>query len=1111
MGTSGDQRGDDTTAGEAHDAPPSWTPPGGAPPAPPGPPHDVPPPVAGSDAIALPAAPLPFGPSTASGHQPGSGAVWPSAPPEQPPSAGPPPPPPPTWGAALPTYAAPPPLPGSSAVVGKRRSRAALAILSVTAVLAASTFAIIALSRPDGAGSPEEAVQNLFAALEQEDAIGVMEALPPNERAVLVEPMVATVSELQRVGLLDSFTRDDVPGADIEVTGLTLASTNLGEGITSVRVTGGAITGTVVPDEVPIGSRLRELIEGERGEPVQIESATETESLADAELELVTVEEDGGWHVSLFYTIAEQARGGDTPLPQFGAGLTPIGADSPEDAARQLIQAGVDLDVERAIGYLPPDEMRVLYDYGPLFVDEAREDADEARADGFTSALDRLDVHSEGDGDVRRVTIDHLDAVFADDEESARITHDGSCTAIESTGPDYTGTFVELDEDGGIGGSGGGRTEPTGTSTTRVESCADGTRTVTIDGEETDQDEYGYPSGYGVSGLFLGSGQTSLSEGLTVVERDGRWYVSPVRSVFDSLLSGLGGLDSTGVEELVESLGGGLFGTSSGRRFEEVGEAIDETGPSGTVPYEEDPNDPYVICGSVYDDLFERDDVGDEQMDAADEAFEQCLIDHGEEPYVEPEIFGEPRIVGGHVLVPTGESIAGFDLTGTRVWDGPTCAYGSWASVFAGAAPDTEVASCDDELVGIDGRTGAERWRIQDEMFAERTRVGTTAIVRQNESMIVVNDLATGAELWSRDDVGDASVASDETNVYIGGDNALYAMDLATGEPRWLHPGRTTAVGVAHGAVIARSDQHYLERLDPATGAVVWTGAVDDVALDASDVVAFGSESVILQSTRGERPISAYDVTTGAVLWTRTPADDLTAYADPAGSSVAFTSYESCSIELADQRGGQSSSAPLDIGSGCAESAAIGENHLAIVIWDDGSGEPALVVRPVPGGPDGRPRARRRSAVAQHQLRHHLADLLEGDDGHGHGEAQGELLDAERLGVEEPLHRSPAHREDLERSDGGDRSPELAVAEAVPGEHGGVPRTGVEHVGHLEEHEGRERHRERHVLAPLPLGVDVETEGPGRHEGRAVEDGPETTAGEDRLVLRARRAPHDVG
>lgn len=924
---------------------------------------------------------LPFGPSSAASPTP----TWSTSPPPQPPTSGadpatagwappgPPPPPPAGWGAPgpsrptgpdgwsppgqpLPVYAGDPSTPPTGTVVGKGRSRAALAILSVTAVLAASTFAFVALTRPDGAGSPEEAVEALFAALEAEDAIGVMEALPPGEREVLLEPMVATVGELQRLGVFDSFALEDVPGADIEVDGLALRSTNLGDGITAVRVTGGTITGTVLPDEVPVGPRTRDLIEREGGEPLEIEPASETESLADADLELVTVEEDGGWHVSLFYTIAEAARG-DAPLPVFGQGVAPIGADTPEDAVRQLVQAGVDLDLERAIGYLPPDEMRVLYDYAPLFLDDARAAADETRANGFSASVDRLDLRVEGDGGTRRVTVDGMDVrATIGDGEGARITSDGTCTVLESTYRTYTTRFEPVGGvlDGGSdsvetggpgGGSGGGSTErfddEADLETTRMEVCEDGRMTMTVDGEEQ-EDTFGG----GVDPLIFGRNQASFTEGLTVVEHDGRWYVSPVRSMFDSFLTSLRGLDGSEIDAFFESFDSMLG--SSGSRFEELDTTIDGPGSPGTTFPGLDPTDPYVICADVYENL--DPDASEAEWEAIEEAYDQCLVDQGEEPFVEPATVGEPRIVGGHVLVPSNDSITGFDLDGSEAFVGPDCSYGSWAALVAAPAADVEVARCDDELVGVDGRSGAELWRIADDRFPDRTRLGPTTLLRQDAERIVVNDLATGDELWSWSGYGHANVAADETTVYISNDTEVVALDLTTGEPRWTHPGRTTGLGVADGAVIARSDERQVQRLDPASGAVLWTSAVDEIGLRGSDVIAFGSETVIFQSARGDHPLTALDLRTGEILWSRTaPADDpfSQVVASPSGTSVVFASSGSCEVEIADQRDGRAA-VPIPDLDGCAESVAVGSGHLAVVTIDDVTYEPAIVVRPVP-------------------------------------------------------------------------------------------------------------------------------------------------------------------
>lgn len=959
-------------------APPPGTwpapPAGAAPPPPPATPSPPPPVASDPSTWSLPAtpptAPLPVGPS--SDQPPPAGGWAPPSPPAPsdpggwaPPSGPPPPPSPPAgpgWsgpsstpppagpvlqGAPLPTYAGagaePPPPPG--APVTKGRSRAALAILSVTAVLAATTFAVVALTRPDGAGSAEEAVEGLFAAIEDEDAIGVMESLPPGERDVLLDPMVATVAELQRLGLLGSFELEDVPGADITVDGLALQSTNLGPGITKVRVTGGSITGTVIPDQVPIGPRARDLAQRE-GEEIDIPAETETESLADADLELVAIEEDGGWHVSLFYTIAEYARGDDTPLPQFGSGaIAPIGADTPEGAVRGLVEAGLSLDLGRVIGHLPPDEMRVLYDYMPLVLDEANQEADEARADGYEASLNRLDLHAEGDGDTRRVVIDGLAVNGGADEQSITYSWDGSCTVTEFTGPAY-GRFAPIDEDGGFS-----EPEPSGSSTTRIEACTDGRVTVTEDGEEVSQDDlfgpFGGATGSGPFGVMSPFGtNANLGQTVTVVEVDGRWYVSPMRTVFDSMLSAMRGVEGEDIDRFFEDMDS-WFGTGPGGTFEPIpgnGGTIPRTG--GTIPAI-DPDDPYLVCSEQWlDDL--DPDATDEEWDAAYEEFEQCLEDAGEAPFEVPMTYDEPRVVGSSVLVLTPEGVSGFDLDGNPTWDAPVCDYPSWAAMLPGTSTEVEVADCGDELIGIDAATGSELWSIDADMIANHTRVGTKHLVQANADELIVTDLATGATTWQVDFLGDTSVASDDTTVYTATDHGIGAIDLERGEPRWSNAGRTTGIGMANGVLIVRSDQHYVQRLDPATGAVLWTSEVDDTSLDASDVIAFSSGVVIFKGTRGTRPISAYDLETGAQVWViEDSADVAEVSASPASATVAATDHGSCDIELFDGRTGPAASTPAAI-ERCATSATIGAGRLVVTTVDDASGEFLVEVLPVP-------------------------------------------------------------------------------------------------------------------------------------------------------------------
>lgn len=761
--------------------------------------------------------------------------------------------------------------------VVKGRSRVALAILSVTAVLAATTFAVVALTRPDGAGSAEEAVEQLFASIEAEDAIGVMESLPPGERDVLIEPVVQTVGELQRLGIFESFALEDVPGADIEVEGLTLSATNLGPGVTKVRVTGGSITGTVIPDEVPIGPRTRELAE-RQGEGIDIQADSSTEDLGDSDLELVAIEEDGGWHVSLFYTIAEAARGDDQPLPQFGGELiAPIGADSPEGAVRGLLDAGLALDLASVVGHLPPDEMRVAYDYVPLFLDDADSAADDARDAGFQAKVERLDLRAEGDGDTRRVTIDALDVSGGDDETTARYAWDGTCTTVEFTAPDFSGSFGEFDPDTGE------FVEPDSSelerTTNRVEVCTDGRRTITEDGEEVDLDEYPEMS------LFPGTFDPTFGQAITVVEHDGRWYVSPVRTIADSMLGALRGLDGSEIDEFFGQWDD-MLGATPGTRFEPVPGAIDDD-PFGTVPPFDDDN-PYVVCNEVFADLDA--DSTDEEYDEAQEQFEQCLIDQGEEPFVEPGYFGTPRFAGGHVLVPSGTSVDGYRLDGTLAWEGPDCDYGDWATPHAPSVKvDIEVASCGDELVGVDATNGFQLWRIDYPVDAERIRLGpaTLAVVEWEE--IRIHDARTGHELWSIPTANASMATADATRVYVGTDDSLRAFDIATGDELWSTPIGVTGLGVDEVALVARDSERVVRRIDPATGAVLWESVADNEHLKSAEVVAFTDDTVILQSTVDPESYVSYDLATGAQLWVR-PVPDFGGQIVAGGTTVLVAS-----------------------------------------------------------------------------------------------------------------------------------------------------------------------------------------------------------------------------
>ena len=85
---------------------------------------------------------------------------------------------------------------------------------------------------------------------------------------------------------------------------------------------------------------------------------------------MTTVRKDGRWYVSLFYSVAEAARGElDVDVPDADQAIVPDGAGSPEEAVDQMIGAVADLDLEGAIATLEPDEFEALQRYAPMFLE----------------------------------------------------------------------------------------------------------------------------------------------------------------------------------------------------------------------------------------------------------------------------------------------------------------------------------------------------------------------------------------------------------------------------------------------------------------------------------------------------------------------------------------------------------------------------------------------------------------------------------------------------------------------------------------------------------------------------------------------------------------------
>ena len=407
----------------------------------------------------------------------------------------------------------------------RARSRVGL-VVAVAVLLIAGLASISYVSGGRGSNSPEDAVSALSAAISDEDLLGVLDALAPSERDILRDTVDDVTKELRRLDVVDDdVDLSGVDGVDIDVRDLQLSTRTLGEGVAVVAVNGNVVYG-VTPGELPSGGFLEDSLD-----PAQADAESGTQAIEG--LQLVTIEDGGGWYVSLFYSLADAARrDADLPVPDFGNGVEADGEGSPEAVIRAMVEAGTSLDVERAIELIDPYEGRVLHDYAPLFLEEAKAAASDAR-DEFEVDVHELDLRTDRDGDEAYVTVTRLEATVGTDDGDVDVEFDGTCATVRT-------------RDG---------TES---------SCAD---------EDSVDESFGMGLG-ALSGLFDESGSLRFA----TVERRGAWYLSPLRTLFDPIVESLRRVEKSDLEALGELLFGFVGATEQGEI--EAIEAIEESGMS---------------------------------------------------------------------------------------------------------------------------------------------------------------------------------------------------------------------------------------------------------------------------------------------------------------------------------------------------------------------------------------------------------------------------------------------------------------------------------------------------------------------------------------------------
>ncbi|WP_158842100.1 proline-rich domain-containing protein [Saccharothrix deserti] len=404
-----------------------------------------------------------------------------------------------------------------------KKKRTGLVITAIVAVLAlaAGTVATVwALRSSDdvaaGSESPSTAANNLLNALGSGDVLGIMNGLAPAEAKLSKDYTEATVSEAKRLEILKpDADPNKLTGVQFKAEGIKFddaAAEKVNDRLTINKVVEGKITITSDVKDIPLTDKLVDAMGAEATKGPQ----TETIDFAEVKTErkgkpfgIATIKVGDDWYPSLFYTIANAALE-EEDLKWPAQGIAPAGAGSGNDAAKQMVEKALAGDIKGVIALLPPDEMGVLQDVGPVILEQI------GRVPATGGKLIELETDAKDVTGGSLLTIRKL--VIEAEGEQVEISRDGDCYNASAKG-----------------------------ETQRL--CADEITQLV-------EQQGGSDIPPAAVDVIARIGAQVLKDGIGVVatEVDGKWYVSPFRTYSELSLTLMRGLEPTDIDELIKAI-----------------------------------------------------------------------------------------------------------------------------------------------------------------------------------------------------------------------------------------------------------------------------------------------------------------------------------------------------------------------------------------------------------------------------------------------------------------------------------------------------------------------------------------------------------------------------
>lgn len=330
-----------------------------------------------------------------------------------------------------------------------KKPRRGLIIGMVVALVAlvggGATWLALSLSGSAGAASPGEAADTLMSAVQDGDLIGMMDSLTPAEASVLSDMVADYVEELKRIEVLDpSADGQNLTGIDIEATEEMVfddgRAKKLNNRVTMAALTDGTLQLSGKFSDVPLAKSFKDAIIPPQ-EQAEIDQQSPNETLdigamvreTGEPIYIATVEVDGEWYPSLFHTIAYYAL--EYTGDQWPATPTPaVGAATPNEALKALVEAIRTTDIQKVIEIMPPDEMAVLHDLGPLLIEKVNAEPESQRDMPFEVV--KLETDEEDVSGGTRLTLRSLEVRVTDGSgpSTIAVTKAGDCYTLTTDG-----------------------------------------------------------------------------------------------------------------------------------------------------------------------------------------------------------------------------------------------------------------------------------------------------------------------------------------------------------------------------------------------------------------------------------------------------------------------------------------------------------------------------------------------------------------------------------------------------------------------------------------------------------------------------------------------------